>query len=171
MTEAERADKERGLPVQAGGSSHGAAEIVYRIHATRLKTLLWAVRCGKEERDAAELEALRITRKHWYREPENKENISVEGKEVRSMIWEVLSDIVAVMAQLRIDHPYFHRSVYRHAQALLWAPVFNDPEVGFIDGSIGAVPVSKSVHLRGLNTGVCAKSAEVIMKALFEKKR
>uniref|UniRef100_A0A7S4JCT2 Uncharacterized protein n=1 Tax=Odontella aurita TaxID=265563 RepID=A0A7S4JCT2_9STRA len=166
---AQRVNKERGIPSQGGGSSHGVAEIVYRIHATRLKVLLTAVRQPKHERQAAELEALRLTTQHWYDERDDRDTKIEEGK-VRALVWEVLSDVVAAMAQLRIDYPYFHRSIYRHTQALLCAPILHDPD-NALRGSLGSVPATKSYHLRGLNMGVCANSAEVIIASLFEKKR
>jgi hypothetical protein len=84
----------------------------------------------------------------------------------------VLADIVSALAQCRIEQPYFHRSVYRHAQALMWAPVFYDPVAGIADGSLGFIPAMKSHLLRGLNsTTACVDSAEVVIHPLFEKKR
>ena len=168
-----KAEHDRGLPdVQQGGSSHGIAEIVYRQHACRLKTLLIAVQHPNETRDSAEREALRITRGLWFSNP--REGAPYDPKKnVRDSVWEVLADIVAAMSQLRIDNHFFHRSVYRHAMALLWAPVLCDPETGYAQGSLRNVPLTKSYHIRGLNTGegACAKSAAAVINALFDKKR
>jgi len=168
-----KAEHERGLPdVQQGGSSHGIAEIVYRQHACRMKALFVAVQHPKETRDAAEREALRITRDHWYSNPSAGAAYDPQ-KDVRDSVWEVLADCVSAMVKLRHDNHFFHRSVYRHAMALLWAPVLCDPLTGYAQGSLGNVPATKSCHLRGLNTGegACAKSAAAVISALFDKKR
>jgi hypothetical protein len=154
--------------IEAGGSSQGVTEVFYRLHASRLKCLLAAVSRREEEQEDAELEALSLTTMHWYLSPPAD---SASGN-TRDRIWAVLSDIVSALAQCRIEQPYFHRSVYRHAQALMWAPVFYDPVAGIADGSLGFIPAMKSHLLRGLNsTTACVDSAQVVMHPLFEKKR
>lgn len=153
-----------------GGSSHGVTEILYRLHATRLKCLLLGVDTHENERDISELEALRLTEKHWYSPP--GDNDASESVSVRDRVWNVLSDVVSALAQCRLDKHFFHRSVYRHAQALMWAPVLLDPIGGRIEGSKGTVPATKSYHLRGLNHATnAATSALAVMSSLFEKKR
>ena len=171
LEEAHGIEKQGGLAdIQGGGSGHGSTEVLYRLHASRLKCLLWAVDRNEHDRDVAEREALRLTTVHWYRE-EHRKNWSDES-DVRDLVWAVLSDIVAALVQCRLEQPFFHRSVYRHAQALMWAPVLYDPTSGFVDGSLGVVPATKSHLVRGLNSSTpCANSAEVIMGVLFEKKR
>ncbi len=155
------------IEVQGGGSAHGILEMSYRLHASRLKSLLRAVRSSKNGRDFAENEALRITELHWF-EPDS---IQSKDSSIRERIWVVLADIIECMAHCRREQPYFHRSVYRHAQALLWAPLFHDPE-GFVQsGSLAVVPAHKSYRLRGLSSGSCATSAEAILNSLFDKKR
>ena len=164
---------EEGLfpDVQVGGSSHGITEFIYRIHSTRLKVLLIAVKRPKEERDVAENEALRITEKHWFESPENDASTET-ALSVRERVWIVLADVVAAMAYCRREQPYFHRSIYRHAQALLWAPVFDNPDGAALEnGSLATVSAAKSYKLRGLNSGSCANSAETIISSLFDKKR
>jgi len=169
---------------EVGGSSHGRTEILYRLHATRLKILLCAVRQPSHLREAAEWEALRLTSQHWFGknnhdEHEKDDDQSEEDsdnimkKDLRDGIWEVLSDIVLALAQCRIESVFFHRSVYRHAQALLWAPIFCDPETLDVKrlGSMTSVPPTKAYHLRGMNSGASANSAEAVIKCLFEKKR
>lgn len=154
--------------IEAGGSSQGVTEVFYRLHASRLKCLLVAVSQREEEQDEAELEALSLTTMYWYLSPPAD---SASGN-TRDRVWVVLADIVSALAQCRIEQPYFHRSVYRHAQALMWAPVFYDPVAGIADGSLGFVPATKSHLLRGLNsTTACVDSAEVVIHPLFEKKR
>jgi hypothetical protein len=154
--------------IEAGGSSQGLTEVFYRLHASRLKCLFAAVSRREEEREDAELEALRLTTAHWYLSPPSDS----ENFNIRDRVWVVLADIVSALAQCRIEQPYFHRSVYRHAQALMWAPVFYDPVAGIADGSLGFVPATKSHLLRGLNsTTSCVNSAEVVISPLFEKKR
>ena len=155
---------------QAGGSAHGAAEVFYRVHASRLKCLIHAVCQSEEYIGTAELEALRITERCWFNKPPDGQ---IEEKaDVRDRVWSVVSDIVAALAQCRIDHSFFHRSVYRHAQALMWAPIFCDPVAGRAEGSLGTVPATRSYHIRGLNNATnAASSAAVVMSSLFEKKR
>lgn len=103
---------------QQGGSSHGSTEVLYRIHASRLKCLLFCASCKEDCIEDAEAEALRLTESHWYKTQEDAESTKTSlGNQDR--IWNVLADIVAGLAQCREDHHFFHRSVYRHAQALM----------------------------------------------------
>lgn len=154
--------------IHGGGSTHGLTEVFYRLHASRFKCLLFAVRQREVDRDTAEVEALRLTTTHWFHEPSS----DVESLDTRERMWTVLVDCVAALAQCRIDQPFFHRSIYRHAQALMWAPVFHDPVSGIANGSLGSVPITKGRLLRGLN-GItpCVYSVEQITNVLFEKRR
>ena len=154
---------------QQGGSSHGSTEVLYRLHASRLKCLLFAACCEDDCIQDAEAEALRLTEAHWYKTEESDETAKAPLGN-RDRIWKVLADVVAGLAQCRVDHHFFHRSVYRHAQALMWAPVLLDPTSR--EGSLGMIPASKSHIVRGLNNSTQASySAEVIMRTLFDKKR
>jgi hypothetical protein len=164
-------EKEYGIiDVQGGGSAHGIIEIIYRLHASRLKVLLCAIKKSRTERNFAEIEALRVTESHWFEERESTREHPLPN-DVRERIWNVLTDIVQSMVFCRKEQPFFHRSIYRHAQALLWAPLFHDPD-GYIKvGSLAAVPAHKSYRLRGLSSGSCVKSAEAILNSLFDKKR
>jgi len=167
LDEARRQENETGSDVQAGGSSHGAVEVLYRLHASRLKCLLAAVQRTEGESHLVVLESLRLTECHWYDIPDADSKV-----DVRRRIWMVIADVVLALAQCRLEQPFFHRSVYRYAQALMWAPVFDNPATGYILGSLGTVPATKSYRIRGLNSATpCANSAEVIMVTLFEKKR
>ena len=166
---------------QGGGSSSGATEAFYRLHASRLKILIRAVRRSNNERPQAELEAIRLTSKHHYSELHSggSDNANVyddeksECTDVRDKVWEIFGDIVAAMAQCRVNNSFFHRSVYRHAQSLLLAPIVNNPndECVYHLGSLGSLPLTRAYHLRGLSTDSCAKSAASIMAPLFDKKR
>ena len=168
---AEKYEKENGaLEVQGGGSEHGILEMIYRLHASRLKVLLCAVRKSNGERNSAEIEALKITERHWFEQPQEG-SIESKGNDVRERMWVVLADIVECMVHCRREQPFFHRSIYRHAQALLWAPLFHEPDIPALDGSLATVPAHKSYRLRGLSSGSCAKSAEAILNSLFDKKR
>ena len=172
LEEVKRLDTEGNLAdVQAGGSSHGVTEVVYRLHASRLKCLLYAFRCHESCFGAAQIEAVRLTTKYWYGEkPEIPEPLSREI--TLGLAWDVVADVVSALSQCRLDHQFFHRSVYRYAQALMWAPVFCDPTKGYTEGSIGLIPATKSHKVRGLNNSTpCANSAEVVINTLFEKKR
>lgn len=151
-----------------GGSSHGSAEPLYRLHASRLKCLVRAINWCESTRDLAELEALRITECFWYAKEPNPD----DQRSIRDRVWDVLVDIVTAMVQFRHDLSYFHRSVYRYAQALMWAPVFHDPVGQRSNGSLGKVPAVKASKLRGLNYSTnAACSGVVVMASLFEKKR
>lgn len=154
---------------QSGGSSHGRTEIEYRILALRLKCLIASAVRDEREFDQAEEESLRLSGCHWFREPEDLNAWKQQG--VRDRVWSVLADIVAGLAQCRIEHPFFHRSVYRHAQALMWAPVLWDPTSA--EGSHGsAAPTSNSCLIAGLTTSAPAcQSAENVICGLFDKKR
>jgi len=167
--EARAIDDDGGLgEIHGGGSSHGLTEIFYRIHASRLKCLLSAVSQREIDRDVAESEALRLTMSHWFHTPSS----DVEGCDTRGRVWAVLADVVSALSQCRIEQHFFHRSIYRHAQALMWAPVLHDPVSGIANGSLSTVPVTKGHLLRGLNsTTPCANSVEAIINPLFEKKR
>ena len=159
-------DEGNSLEFRGGGSSHGLVELVYRLHASRLKVLLTAVKCVSDEREASIDEALRITTEHWYETAQD----DFKDKPLYDKLWIVLCDVVEALAFCRREQPYFHRSVYRHAQALLWAPLFNDPE-GALNGSFESIPAHKSCRVRGLDSGSCVASAQPIISALFDKKR
>ena len=81
-----------------------------------------------------------------------------EEKCLRKKVWLILADVVSAMAFCRRENAFFHRSVYRHAQALMWAPIFHDPETTLGQGSLCTVPANKSYHLRGLSGESCANS-------------
>lgn len=170
LEEATALDEEGALPdVHAGGSSHGKTEVIYRLHASRLKCLISAVQYPENVREKAIAEAVRLTRCNWY--GSSHSSIANDVTDV-NMVWTILADIVAALAQCRLDHQFFHRSVYRYAQALMWAPALHDPATGIVNGSLGLVPATKSHLIRGLNSSTaCANSAEVIMATLFERKR
>lgn len=120
MKEAKVIEEDGGFAdIPAGGSEHGAVEVFYRLHASRLKCLLFAVRQRGEVRDLAESEALRLAAKHWYVAPPGKEPSFIDQVGIRERVWDTLADVVAALAQCRLDQPFFHRSVYRHAQALM----------------------------------------------------
>jgi len=143
-------------------------EIIYRLHASRFKVLLRAV-ITTLDRDAAELEALRITEEHWYDRQVTSADRS--GGTIRERVWNVLCDVVSAFAACRRDAPFFHRSVFRHTQALLWAPVFDNPDGDLSSGSLGTIAPTKGYKLRGFNGISCAQSAELLIGELFEKKR
>jgi hypothetical protein len=167
LKESQAQERGSGSDIHTGGSSHGATEVIYRLHASRLKCLLSGAQRNEQERTLAEVEALKLTECFWFDIPDVE-----PGTDLRKRVWKVLADVVSALSQCRIKQPFFHRSVYRYAQALMWAPVFDNPETGYSPGSLGTVPATKSYLIRGLNNATpCANSAEVIMACLFEKKR
>lgn len=152
-----------------GGSGHGSFEVLYRLHASRLKCLIAAVDRHEDERQYAIEEALRLTECNWHTAPKTDED-PVSGFQDR--LWRVLADIVDALARCRLDNTYFHRSIYRHAQALMWAPVLYDPIGGRAEGSLGLVSDVYASKIRGLNSGTGAASSAVsIISSLFSKKR
>ena len=91
--DAEKAEKasSAGLDKASfGGSTHGAIEYLYRLHASRFKVLISAVRRAEEECELAELEAFRITSTKWF--DESNESSSASG--VRGKTWDVFADCV-----------------------------------------------------------------------------
>jgi hypothetical protein len=165
--QASEIEKDGGFAEQHGGSAHGAVEAVYRLHASRLKCLLSAVDRWEDERDDAELEALRLTESHWNIDPGN-----LLDKTPRERLWIVFADVVEALAKCSQNYSFFHRSVYRHAQALMWAPIVYDPVAGSVAGSLGTVPAAWANSIKGLNhTGNAASSATSTLSSLFVKKR
>ena len=216
------------LPDQAGGSCHGSTELLYRLHASRLKCLIRAVSRNENEREQAELEALRLTEKYPFKNPDvegnklgsenpdaegnalgnknpdgegNKlgsenpdgegyklgnenpdgegdklgnENLDAEGNALgndpRERLWKVFADIVDGLVECRQLKPFFHRSVFRHAQALMWSPVILDPSSSKTSKDI--VPAEFGSQIQSLD---CSKpaafSAEDVISTLFDKKR
>ena len=162
--------KENGgfIREQDGGSSHGVLEVFYRLHASRFKCLMSAADKRDDERELAELEALRLTECHWYQCPEH----SIDKNSQRSRIWQVLEDVVGALAKCSVDNSYFHRSVYRHAQALMWAPLLYNPNEEKANGSLGNVPATWACKIRGLNAATNAASSGLsVINSLFSKKR
>jgi hypothetical protein len=126
ISEVQKDEKEGNLPeLPVGGSTHGSTELTYRIHATRLKVLLASIRDQGGNSSKRQGEALRLVSMYWETPPvafdfeEGTRNNSFQLQESR---WEVLVDIVFGLASCREKKHYFHRSVFRHAQAILWAP-------------------------------------------------
>lgn len=155
------------LSNQNGGSDHGSTEALYRLHASRFKCLIEAVRQKDDVREEAECEALRITEKHWYTQGKGEPMGTT-----RERIWNVLKDVVSALVQCPKEHSYFHRSVYRHAQALLWSAILLDPSKGMNPGTITSLPQSGIVGLEGLDsTKTIAVSAAKVISSLFDKKR
>ena len=171
LTEAKKLEESNDLGVEkSGGSSHGSSEALYRLHASRLKCLIAAVERPEDERELAEREGLRLTECNWHNRDTAK--LIPGDLDIRDRVWDVLADVVAALAQCKIDHTFFHRSVYRHAQALMWAPILHDPYGDWSPGKLGTVPATKAFKLRGLNYATdAASSSAVVMGSLFEKKR
>ncbi len=89
LTEAQNAELSCG-PV--GGSSHGALECFYRLHASRFKALLYAIKCAPSECELAELEAFRIVSTKWYIESHASSHAA--GASVREKMWDLYVDCV-----------------------------------------------------------------------------
>ena len=92
VSEAKSAELLSGPPdkVCFGGSSHGALECVYRLHATRFKVLLNAVKSAPSECEHAELEAYRIASSHWFSES----HVQSPTAGIRENAWNIFADCV-----------------------------------------------------------------------------
>ena len=88
------------------------------------------------DRKAADLEALRIIEKYSFDDVTESNNEEMSTSMIRERIWSVLADIVEGLSWCRRNQGYFHRSIYRHAQALLWAPLFHNPDGAVGEGSV-----------------------------------
>jgi len=173
LLEAKRVDKISALDLKQGGSSNGIIEVIYRLHATRLKVLLRSMNFHADDRIAAEMEGLAVVENYWFDKSEVERTCpNYPKEEYKERLWFVLSDIVAAMAHCRQERPFFHRSVFRHAQALLWAPIFFDPDDDNNWRLMGCVPPTKSLMLRGMNSGGPSPNSSIaVMQLLFDKKR
>jgi hypothetical protein len=92
FTDAKKAEQSSGGRDKShtGGSSHGSLECLYRLHASRFKVLMSAVRRSPSECELAEGESLRISSSVWF--DKSNESSSVIG--VRGKIWDTLADCV-----------------------------------------------------------------------------
>jgi hypothetical protein len=163
-----RAFEEDGssLDYQGGGSSHGLVEFTYRVHATRLKVLISSIQVCSEDLQSSLSEASRIVEKYWFEKP----TAPIEDKPLQDRLWISFADVVKGLASCRKGSPFFHRSVYRHAQAFLWARFIHNPRVESVD-DMEQIPSEKCSLIEGLESGSNYNSAEVILNALFDKKR
>jgi hypothetical protein len=92
LAEAQKAEQSSGGPdkTHTGGSSHGALECLYRLHASRFKVLLSAIRRAPDECEHAESESFRIASAKWF----DKSNESSSATGVRGKTWDILADCV-----------------------------------------------------------------------------
>ena len=154
---------------KSGGSSHGSREVLYRLHASRLKVLLSAIRQAPDVRRLAETEAYIITSTSWFDDSNKLESSTVP---IRDNTWDIFVDCVQGLASCRKAVPYFHRAAYRLSQALLWAPTFHDPNVYSLTGSIENIPPSKRNRIGELlGKGSTFECAASVIEGLFDKKR
>lgn len=184
LAEASKAsDKATPKQIDVGGSSHGSLEVLYRLHATRLKVITTAALRSKEECSIAEKEGIRLASTAWFNSL-NKPNASAS---LRNQVWSLLadccdgrfanrvsflflgSDYRAAMINCRKKQPLFHRAAFRLAQAYNYAPVFHRPDCQ-LDSS-ACVPDVKTFTIPGLAAGPCAESAAEVIGTLFDKKR
>ena len=86
---ARETEQSRGGTGETGGSSHGYLECLYRLHATRLKVLVAAIKHAPEECELAELEAFRIASTTWFDESNQPATTDIRGK-----IWSLFADCV-----------------------------------------------------------------------------
>ena len=149
-----------------GGSSHGPIEAFYRLHACRLKILLNAVCYCPDLRKMAEREAIGLCGRFWFGDQKS------ERSEDKDELWGCLANVIASLVFCRNDNSYFHRSVYRHAQALCWSPRILYDDEWKKQGSLTVLPPHKAASLRGCNSGMpCVESAASVLSVLFDKKR
>eukprot|EP00985_Skeletonema_marinoi_P031466 scaffold37702_cov155-Skeletonema_marinoi.AAC.5 len=151
-----------------GGSSHGSREVLYRLHATRFKVLLSAIRQAADDFGLAEMEACRISSTSWF---DDSNKLQTSDDDVRHKTWDLYVDCVQGLASCRKGISYFHRAAYRLAQALLWAPAFHDPRFCFHEGSIESIPPFKRGRISELDKDSFAECAANVIGSLFDKKR
>jgi hypothetical protein len=150
---------------EAGGSSHGLWEVIYRLHASRFKALLRCVYLSPCNRAVAELEALRITED--FPHDQCTYTMQLNNQTVKCRIWNVLCDTVTAFTRCKKDNPFFHRSVYRHAQALLWSPVFLEDFGGDSENRS-----MQQIRLMGMDyEKTSEENAKSVIETLFDRKR
>lgn len=128
--------------------------------------MIAAIKVGSDELQSSLSEASRIVEKYWFDKP----TVSLEDKSLQDRLWIAFADIVKGLASCRKGSPFFHRSVYRHAQAFLWARFINNPQVESVD-DMAPISLEKCSLIEGLESGSNYSSAEAILNALFDKKR
>lgn len=167
LTDAKEREQSGGKR-ENGGSSHGSLEVFYRIHACRLKTLLFSFCRVKEEQNDAMLEALRIVSTARFGDSFEEQTPST----LRNKVWNAFVDCVRALMQCRSDEPKFHRAVFRLAQAFNWAPMVHDP-ANFVLGSGGKrdALVLDGVSLPYIEAGSCEQNAALAIESLFDKRR
>ena len=177
--EAKQADHSQMIGYD-GGSSHGDEEKYYRLHATRLKVLLRAIKScyylnRKENNNTLRInllksEVLQILANDGFDGEQQACATTVTMPTVKKL-WKIALNIIESLAKCRKHHSYFHRSIYRHAQALLWLPfIYNDSNI--YEMAKTGLPKEEVANISGLNTtsGV-VPSALSVLRCLFEKKR
>lgn len=143
-------------------------EYLYRLHATRWKILLSAIKKPQRERRTSLMEATRLLENFWF--DINHDTIFDDTK-LMDRVWIIFCDIVNALASCRTMQPFFHRSSFRHAQALMWAPFIHDPD-GCPGGSQDSVPSFKRHRILELrNYSDSMNAAKSVISALFDKKR
>eukprot|EP00986_Skeletonema_menzelii_P020752 scaffold32200_cov148-Skeletonema_menzelii.AAC.5 len=169
LGDAQKAEKAGGgQDNKNGGSSHGSREVLYRLHATRFKALLSAIRQAADERGLAETEACRISSTSWF---DDSNKLQTSDDDIRHNIWDLYVDCVQGLSSCRKGISYFHRAAYRLAQALHWAPAFHDPCFSLHTGSIESIPSSKRERISELDKNSFAECAASVIGTLFDKKR
>jgi len=169
LSDAQKVEKAGGgQDNKNGGSSHGSREVLYRLHATRFKSLLFAIRQAAEERELAEMEAFRISSTSWFDE---SNNMQTSMDDVRRQTWDLFVDCVQGLASCRKGIPYFHRAAYRLAQAMHWAPAFHDPRLCFRTGSTEIPPPKRDRISEFFDKASSAECAASVIESLFDKKR
>lgn len=102
---------------RVGGSSHGSTEILYRLHATRLKVIISAIRKSIVERHVAEREAIRIASLHWF----DESNRSSPSAGTREKIWDILAGMSgSICFVYAIDSPISHLKFLIHFNRCCW---------------------------------------------------
>lgn len=136
--------------------------------------LLYAIYQASKNRHCFEAEALHLVSRNWFAEPvtENEEELNWKYGS-RDRRWEVLVDIVSALVFCRKEKALFHRSVFRHAQAILWAPVVYSPDVKTYP--LFTAPEDAVAQTNTLSNifrcGIHVNAAKIVMDSLFDKKR
>lgn len=168
LADAKEREQSSGSKHENGGSSHGSMEVFYRIHACRLKALLFSARRMKVERKAALLEAIHITSAAWFGDL----TLEPTSSTIRHKVWSAFVNCTKALIHCRTEEPKFHRSAFRLAQAYNWVPVFQDPEShDFVFDNKKDIPSVNGISLPCIEAGSCNKNAALAMESLFDKRR
>ena len=114
-----------------GGCSHGSIEVFYRLHACRFKCILRALR-SEDKKNAIE-NTLEMVELYQFEDTfEPLASFESDADALSGRLFSFVKDIASAFCYCRSKtNNYFHRSVYRHAQLLLFSPAIVQHELAW----------------------------------------